>query len=123
MIIINSILVIFLLAICTESIVELIKRAGPIQPARNWIIKHTPFLYSKYQQDHLLSCPYCLSVWVACAVNILSFITGLVEYMNPIQVVIHCLCTHRLSNYIHRIHGIRKDNQIDIIIARKSRRG
>lgn len=105
---------VLLLAIAAEATVELIKKAGPLQGIKRWIISKTPFLYSEEMQTHLLDCPYCTSFWV----GILAAIGYL--YMDSVAVVfiVVGLVAHRLSNGLHLLYSILRDKQIDLRIAR-----
>ena len=99
------------LAIACEALIELWKKAAPLQRFRKWIISHTVFLYSEESYTHLLDCGYCLSVWIAC------IIAGLCLEWNW-YLPVYILCVHRLSNYIHLVFSILLDRQLDLRIAR-----
>ena len=105
---------IILLAIAVEAVVELIKTAAPLQGIKEWIIKHTPFLYSERQQTHLLLCPPCTSLWV----SILAVIAYLYMDTTVVVCIVVGLVAHRLSNYFHIIYSILRDKQLNIRIAR-----
>ena len=99
----------------TEAIVELWKKAAPLQGARARIIRKTPFLFSRAQQTHLLECPYCTSVWVGFLVmSAFLFMDG--------TAFLWCagsLTAHRLSNGCHLLYSIVRDLQIDIRVNRR----
>jgi len=102
---------ILILAIACEALVQLWLKAAPLQPARAFLRRITPFLYSE-TQGHLLDCPYCLSVWVGFGV--------VVGYLYvPYSILFFAaLGIHRCSNFIHLIFSFVRDWQMDIRIAR-----
>jgi hypothetical protein len=100
----------FLLTIATEAIVELWRKAAPLQGIRERLIALTPFLYSKRQNTHLLDCGYCLSVWAAGMS--LGILWGLGEW--PLIVIV----VHRVSNYAHLAYSLMRDLQLDVRVAR-----
>lgn len=99
------------LAIACEALVELWKKAAPLQSFREWLINHTGFLYSEEHYTHLLDCGYCLSVWIA-------IILGVIFLEWNAYLPIYILCIHRLSNYIHLGFSLLRDKQLDLRIAR-----
>jgi hypothetical protein len=106
----------FLLAIvATEALIELWKKAAPLQGFKQWLITNTPFLYSDSQQTHLLDCPYCCSAWLGFGV--------MAAYLFMDTTVFLCfaggLSVHRLSNFLHLIFSVMRDRQLDIRIARR----
>lgn len=107
-----------ILAIATEALVELIKKAAPLQGIREWIIKRTPFLYSGRQQSHLLDCPYCLSVWAgAMAATAYYFMDSTAG-----MFITGTLVIARLSNFLHLFFSYLRDKQMDLRVARNKRR-
>lgn len=110
-----SVINIILLAIAVEAVVELIKTAAPIQGSKEWIIRHTPFLYSERQQTHLLSCPTCTSFWV----SILAVIGYLFMDTTVAVCILVGLVAHRSSNYFHIMYSILADKQRDLRISRR----
>jgi hypothetical protein len=106
-----------LFAIATESIVNLLFNAAPLQGAREWIIRKTPALYSSRMESHLLECKYCTSVWVGI---FLSF-TLYFLWCDFVGILCAGLVFHRLSNFIHLTFGYVRDAQIDRRINRNKR--
>ena len=106
-----------LVVIAVEAMVELWKKAAPLQPAREWLVRVTPFLYSERQQTHLLQCPYCLSVYAGVAGTCLYFYADTV----PAKWLIIALVIHRLSNFVHLAMSALRDKQLDIRIQRTRR--
>jgi len=104
---------ILLLVFC-ESIVELWKRAAPIQPFRAWLIRVTPFLYSARQQTHLLGCNYCVSVYAGVLTAGIYFFLDVMV----VKLIVIALAIHRLSNFLHLSFSLLRDRQMDIRVAR-----
>lgn len=103
-----------LMIVATEALVELWKKAAPLQGIREWLIQKTPFLYSDRQQTHLLECPYCLSLWVgSCLTAMCLFMEGAMAFF-----ILASLAIHRLSNYLHLSFSLLRDRQMDIRVAR-----
>lgn len=105
---------ILVLAIFAEAIVELWKKAAPIQPLREWLTDITPWLYSQNQQTHLLNCPYCLSLYVACVAICLYSYVGYA----PVRWLIYAVVAHRMSNWIHLLFSLLRDKQLNMRIDR-----
>ena len=105
---------ILVLAIFAEAIVELWKKAAPIQPLREWLTDITPWLYSQAQQTHLLNCPYCLSVYAGFAAIFLYWLAAYV----PVKWFIYAVAIHRMSNWIHIIFSLFRDMQLNMRIKR-----
>jgi hypothetical protein len=108
---------IILLAIFTEAIVELWKKAAPLSPIKDWLVAHTPFLYSEAQQTHLLLCPFCCATYVAFVSGFLYF------YMDIVAVrwLVIVMATLRLSNWVHLVFSWIRDKQYDIRVNRGRR--
>jgi len=104
-----------LLGIAAEALVELVKKAAPLQGARQWIIRITPFLRSE-EQGHLLECPYCISLWVGVLAGVLYFSIS----STLMDLAVGCLIIHRLSNYMHILFSLARDKQLDIRVKRRS---
>lgn len=108
---------VLLLAIAVEAVVELWKKAAPLQGVKRWIISKTPFLYSEEMQTHLLECPYCVSFWVSAL--------AVIAYLYMDTTVVACfvvgLVSHRLSNYFHLMYSILADKQMDIRVKRNKK--
>jgi hypothetical protein len=102
------------LAILTESIVELIFTAAPLQEARAWLIKKSPLLRAG-DQGHLLECKYCTSFWVAGGVILLAWFAD----CQALRLASAALVVARTSNYAHLIYGFIRDSQINKRLERK----
>jgi hypothetical protein len=106
---------IIMLVIAAESMVQLWRNAAPLQGVREWLVEHTPFLYSAKQETHLLNCPYCLSVYVGLAI---ASLYSLME--NALVFYLICaMCIHRLSNFMHIIFSLLRDYQINMRLSRR----
>jgi hypothetical protein len=108
---------IILLIAATEALVELWRKAAPIQPFREWLIRITPFLYSRRQQTHLMECNYCVSVYVGVLAVAVYFLMNVII----VKVIVIALAVHRLSNYLHLYFSLLRDQQMDIRVARNNR--
>jgi len=111
----ESVLDLIIMIVACEALVELIKKAAPLQSVKEWLVRHTPFLYSESQQTHLLQCPWCISVWVGALIALAYF------YVDYSVFMIFCLSMtiHRMSNYIHVFFSLMADRQRDIRVARR----
>lgn len=104
--------------IAVEGITEAIFRAGPLQPARNYLIGKTPWLFSESMGTHLLECKYCVSFWVALAgAQIVYF-----DVQNALLwIVIYTFSLQRIANWVHLLFSVIRDRQLDMRIARNRR--
>lgn len=102
------------LAIFTEAIVELWKKAAPLQPIREWLVRITPFLYSERQATHLLQCPFCCATYVAFVAGILYFYVDVA----PVRWFIIAMVILRMSNWIHLVFSLFRDKQLNMRIDR-----
>lgn len=102
-----------ILIISIEAVVELWKKAAPIQSFKEWLIINTPFLYSPRLDTHLMECPYCMSVWIGFIMSLCYFINHQFIYVAMI------LSFHRASNYIHIGISYLRDLQLNIRAGRK----
>jgi hypothetical protein len=100
--------------VACEALVQLWFDAAPLLHVREWTIDHTPFLYSKMQEKHLLRCKYCMSVWVAFCLTLLYF-----TYESMYMLIVIFLSVHRLSNFLHLVFSLCRDRQIDLRVARR----
>jgi hypothetical protein len=107
----------FLMILCTESMVHLIRNAGPLAPIVAWLRGKTPCLYSEAQGQHLLDCGYCLSVWCAAGAY---FLVGYRRFWIA-ELLIVILVVHRLSNFLHLGFSYLRDKQLDLRVARNRR--
>jgi hypothetical protein len=105
---------VIMLAIFCEAIVELWRKAAPLQPLRRWLVRITPFLYSEEQTVHMLDCPSCTATHVAFACGILYFFVDIVF----VRWIVIALVILRLSNWLHLIFSTIRDIQIDRRIRR-----
>lgn len=104
-----------LYALFVEAITQLIHTAAPLQSIREYIRQHTPSLYSTKQDKHLLDCKYCTSVWIA------FFTIALYYAFSPnifLTIIFYSCIVHRISNYLHIIIGVVRDQQINMRLAR-----
>lgn len=111
----SDMFMLFVSIVAVESMVELWRKAAPLQGVRRWTIKVTPFLYSKEQDTHLLECGYCLSVWLGFLMMILYSLMDSTAY----AWFAGSLTIHRLSNFLHQGTGYIRDKQIDLRINRR----
>lgn len=104
---------ILLYAVFTEAVVNLIFNGTVLQPAREFIIRHTPFLLAR--NEHLLTCKLCTSVWV----GLLSSLLMILEKNVIIEAIILGIIMHRCSNYLHAIIAIIYDVRLDMLVKRR----
>lgn len=106
-----------ILSVAVEAITEAIFRAGPLQPAREWIINHSGWLYSERMQSHLLECKYCTSFWVGVALFAIynSFEKSIVLWF------MYLVAVPRLANYLHLPISWLRDKQLNLRIDRNRR--
>ena len=111
-----SIIVKLVLAVlAAEALVELWKKAAPLQKIKDYIVSLTPFFYSTRQQTHMLECPYCFSVYVGVAM------IAIILYVNDMifMVIAGSLAVHRVSNYVHLVFSLLRDVQFEIRRGRR----
>lgn len=98
----QSILIWVALIISIEAIIEIIVNGDIFLSFRNFLVKVNPSFLGK-----LVSCPYCLSVWVAATHSwmlpgsISSVTLPNFEYCYIIDFVLKTFIAHRLSNLWH----------------------
>jgi len=80
--------------IATEAIVEILVESVLFDNARVWIASKHRLL------DELVSCPWCISVWVGAGVFALAYF-GLWPILAPFAV-------HRLANFVHDCYSLIK---------------
>lgn len=102
------------LAILTESLVELIFKAAPLQGARRSIIAATPFLRSE-EQGHLLECKFCTSTWIGAGVILISSMFS----NKTLRLAGDAFVITRLSNLFHTVVALARDIQINKRLERK----
>jgi hypothetical protein len=100
--------------VATEALVELWFHAAPLQPVRRFIVRVTPFLFSREQETHLFECKYCLSFWAAVFVMALYLINK-----DVFCIVTGILMFHRMANFLHIVISFIRDKQIDLRVARR----
>ena len=93
--------------IAAEAMVQLICKAEIFDGIRNWIMRTNSFM------ERLLSCPYCVSVWVAAFTTALYFYWG---YSFPFVLM---LVIHRGSNLLHDIYRIVLNVKVDQVLHRR----
>jgi hypothetical protein len=93
--------------IATEAMTQLACKAELFDRFRDWIKSLSKFT------DELLSCPYCVSVWVA------GFTVILYVYYEWTWWFVLMLVIHRLSNVLHDIFRIVVNFKIDQVLNRK----
>lgn len=101
-----------ILIIATEALVELWKKAAPLQGIKEALIAGTPFLHSDRMDTHLLECPYCLSVWFGAFVGLTYIICEASVYLFSL------LAIHRVSNYVHLGISYLRDLQLNLRAGR-----
>ena len=99
-----------ILIIATEALVELWKKAMPLQGIRRKLTELTPFL--EIDGQHLFDCGYCLSVWIGAMVLISYLIFNDMIYFFGI------LAIHRISNYVHLVVSYLRDLQLNLRVGR-----
>lgn len=101
------------LIVACEALVQLWLHAAPLQDLRWWLVRYTPFLYSQRSEEHLLNCPYCLSVWFGLILIIGYFLFNVVT-----MFCAAILTVHRLSNHLHLVFSSLRDAQLDRRVKR-----
>lgn len=96
----------FLCIIAAEAMTQLACKAEIFDNIREWAKSLSSFT------DRLLSCPYCVSVWIAAFATIL-YITY--EYSYPFIIL---LTIHRGSNFVHDLFRIVFNFKVDQYIQR-----
>lgn len=102
------------LAILTEALVELLFTAAPLQGARAWLIKKSPFLRSE-ESGHLLECKYCTSLWIAAFIILVSTFAD----CQSTRLAAAAILVARTSNYAHLIYSSIRTAQINKLLERK----
>ena len=99
-----------ILIIATEALVELWKKAMPLQGIRRELTAWTPFL--EIDGQHLFDCGYCMSVWIGTLVFITySVFDGLIYFFGALAI-------HRTSNYVHLVVSCLRDLQLNLRVGR-----
>lgn len=93
--------------IAAEAMTQLAAKAEIFDKLREWVKSWCKFT------NELLSCPYCISVWVA------GFTTILFIYYESAYYFIILLVIHRLSNFIHDFFRVIQNYKIDLVLRRK----
>ncbi len=92
--------------IAAEAMTQLTCKAEIFDRPRNWLKSLSGFT------NELLSCPYCVSVWVA-ALTVLIYI-----YFDLAWWFVLLLVIHRLSNFLHDLFRVVQNYKIDQILRR-----
>ena len=93
--------------IAAEAMTQLVCKGEIFDPLRERLKSFSSFT------DRLLSCPYCVSVWVA------GFAVVLYVYYEWSWWFIYLLMIHRLSNVAHDIYKVVLNYKIDQVLNRK----
>ena len=99
-----------ILIIATEALVELWKKAMPLQGIRRKLTELTPFL--EIDGQHLFDCGYCLSVWIGALIGITYLL------YEPSIYFFLVLAIHRVSNYVHLGVSYLRDLQLNLRAGR-----
>jgi hypothetical protein len=92
--------------IAAEAMTQLACKGEIFDPLREWLKSLSDFT------NRLLSCPYCVSVWVA-GFTVLLAITWEWSFW-----FIYLLVIHRMSNFLHDLIRIVLNFKIDQILRR-----
>ena len=92
--------------IAAEALTQLICKGEIFDPLREWLKGLSNFT------SRLLSCPYCVSVWIAAFVIILYLFY---EYS---WIFVIGLVVHRVSNFVHDLFRVVQNYKIDQILKR-----
>lgn len=92
--------------IAAEAMTQLACKAELFNPFREWLKS-----LSKFTND-LLSCPYCVSVWIA-GVTVILYVFNEWTWWFVLLLVIH-----RMSNVLHDAFRILLNIKIDQILRR-----
>lgn len=92
--------------IAAEAMTQLTCKGEIFDPLREWLKSLSTFT------DRLLSCPYCVSVWVA------GFTVILYAYYEWAWWFVLLLVIHRMSNLLHDLSRIVLNFKIDQILRR-----
>lgn len=93
--------------IAAEAMTQLACKAEIFDRLRCWMKSLSVFT------DRLLSCPYCVSVWIA-GFTVLLYISYAWSWWFVLLLVIH-----RVSNVLHDLFGIVLNYKIDQILRRQ----
>lgn len=92
--------------IAAEAMTQLACKAELFDSLREWLKSLSSFT------ERLLSCPYCVSVWVAI------FTTSLYCFWEHTYLFIIMLVIHRVSNWLHDCFRVVTNYKIDQILKR-----
>ena len=93
--------------IYTEALTELIVTAEIFERPRSWLMRHSTFFQA------LLSCGYCVSVWVAASV---AWIMPEIITNVFLDCFLKIIVLHRLSNLLHELM-VRMLNRIPFLMS------
>lgn len=91
-------------ALFTEAITELVVKSEFFSHIREFFFDRRKISIFEFIHN-ILDCGYCFSVWAA-------FLTGILFYSKNefVYVFMGCVVIHRLSNVIHHIIDLVRDN-------------
>ena len=98
--------ILILCIVAAEALTQLICKAEIFDRPREWVKSKSKFT------DELLSCPYCVSVWIAAFTAMLYFTADYSYYFIVFLVI------HRASNWLHDAGRIITNFKIDQILRR-----
>ena len=107
---------IILYIIACEALVYLLFKGQILQPLRNYFIRN--FTFFRFEDEHLLECKYCTSVWVGTLMAFFYIWNNF--YAN---FCVYILVIHRCSNFIHLLFSYILDKQLDIRVNRRKNHG
>lgn len=93
--------------IAAEAMTQLACKAEIFDRPREWFKSLSQFTHD------LLSCPYCVSVWVA------AFTTVIYLAWESVYLFVIMLVIHRMSNVLHDVFRIVFNVKLDQILSRK----
>jgi hypothetical protein len=93
--------------ITVEAVTQLICKAEVFDNLRDWLSDKSKFL------DSLLSCPYCVSVWVSLFGVIIFYFWECLNWFSYIMAL------HRVSNILHDLISSLLAFKINLILSRK----
>ena len=92
--------------IAAEALTQLACKAEIFNRPREWVKSLSQFT------NDLLSCPYCVSVWVAI------FTTAIYFAWDSVYLFVIMLVIHRMSNVLHDIFRVVFNVKLDQVLKR-----
>ena len=119
--ILSMLLNIFIITIAVEAITEIITTASIFEPLRSYIKLNAytdpPSITVKTRifswLDKLITCGYCVSVWVSF--SIASNMNIVITSNKYLDICIAIFLVHRLSNWLHVIYELVRKGRIKSI--------